>query len=160
MIFEKSAGAIIFREKDASVKRLASSREYLILAYPRIEKPKEIIWGFPKGQVAEGEPELETARREIVEETGLSEFSFIEGFKEREKYLFKREGEFVSKVVVYFLAQATSNDVEISFEHNTFEWLPLEGALKRLSFKNAREILKKAEEFLAGGERSGQGILL
>lgn len=92
MKYEKSIGAIVFRERKASKEAISNKviREYLVLAYPRIEKPTEIIWGFPKGKVEEGEGETETARREVAEETNLSEVSFVEGFKEKEKYLFKK----------------------------------------------------------------------
>ena len=168
MKFEKSAGAVVFREVTLGSRGSNPQRgldpiksfEYLLLAYPRIEKPDEIIWGFPKGQVELGESDIETVKREIAEETGLSDFSIVEGFKEKEKYLFKREGNFINKTVVYFLAQNTGGRVKVSFEHLGFEWLNFEDALKKLSFKNSREILEKAEKFLNGQEISPQPRLI
>jgi predicted SAM-dependent methyltransferase len=38
--------------------------------------------------------------------------------------------------------------VEISFEHIGFIWLDYEHALEKLTFKNARDVLKKAHDFL------------
>ena len=54
MKYEKSCGAIIF-DKD----------KILVI------QQKEGHWGFPKGHVEEGETEVETAIREIKEETNL-----------------------------------------------------------------------------------------
>ena len=147
MKYEKSAGTIIFKEGDR-VEGLVASRVYLLLAYPGIKDKEKIIWGFPKGGVDEGESEDATARREVTEETGLTELSFVSGFKEKEKYLYKREGDFIRKTVVYFLAQTAQQEVTISLEHVGFEWLPVKEAIDRLTFKNAKELLQKAEDFL------------
>ena len=164
MKHEKSAGAVVFREVRSKNKELSLEREYLLLSYPSIDKNGErkgkIIWGFPKGMVGEGESERETALREIREETGLSDISLIDGFRVEEKYFFKKEKELVDKVVAYFLAQSTGGQVKVSFEHLGFEWLNFEEALKRLSFKNSREILEKAEKFLNGKEVSAQPRLI
>jgi 8-oxo-dGTP pyrophosphatase MutT (NUDIX family) len=37
----------------------------------------EHLWGFPRGGVEEGEDYITTAKREVLEEIGLSEFSHI-----------------------------------------------------------------------------------
>jgi 8-oxo-dGTP pyrophosphatase MutT (NUDIX family) len=152
MKYEKSAGAIIFRES-------GEGRQYLLLAYPGLEDRNKIYWGFPKGHVEAGESEAETARREIGEETGINDYTFVEGFKEKEKYMFKREGGFVNKTSVYFLAKTNQEGVVISPEHVGFEWLFMGRAVKRLSFKNARELLKKADVFLSTGSKIHQPLL-
>jgi hypothetical protein len=46
------------------------------------------------------------------------------------------------------LAETKEKNVQISFEHIGYEWLPYEEAIKRLTFQNAKEILQKANEFL------------
>lgn len=150
MRYEKSVGAIIFREKRASTSRTGVTpiREYLLLAHPSMGKGGKIIWDFPKGLVAEAEEEKETAEREVREETGLTEFSFLSGFRESVKIFYKFQGEFISKTAVYFLAQATEADVRLSFEHTDFVWLPVTMALERLSFKNSKDLLRRCELFL------------
>ena len=80
------------------------------------------------------------------------------GFKEIEKYFFRRsyglKGEarekapWVFKLVVFFVAATRQEEIKISDEHSGFLWLTYEESLKKLSFKNAREILKKANEFI------------
>lgn len=147
MKFEKSAGAVVFRESRTKGEEV---REYLLLAHPSMGKEKKIIWDFPKGLMTEGESERSGAQREMMEETGLSEFSFVEGFRETLKIFFKFQGEFINKAVVYFLVQTTQAEVKLSFEHSDFAWLDFTAATERLSFKNNREVLRKAEGFLRG----------
>lgn len=153
MKFEKSAGAIVFREVRSQNQEL---REYLLLAHKSMGKEGKIIWDFPKGLIAEGETELKTAEREVSEETGLSEFSLVEGFRETLKIFYKYQGDYINKTVIYFLSQATSDDAHISVEHTDLTWLSLEEAKKRLTFKNSRDLLQKAEDFLNGKSLSPQ----
>jgi len=148
---EKSAGAIIFREEN-------SIRYYLLLHYPESDKGKHGQWGLAKGHVEQGETEIETAKREIFEETGIKDLKFIPGFKELEKYFFRKsyglEGEarkkapWVFKLVVFFLTETKTKDVKISDEHTDFLWLPIEEAIKKITFKNSKKLLKKADDFV------------
>ncbi|MBI2129874.1 NUDIX domain-containing protein [Candidatus Woesearchaeota archaeon] len=131
---ETSAGAVVFR-KDGETK-------YLLLQY------RAGHWDFPKGNIEKGEEEKETAAREIKEETGIAEISFAEGFKERIKYFYRREGRLISKEVVFYLIETKQKEVKISFEHIGYEWLNFADALAKVTFKNSKEILKKANEFL------------
>jgi bis(5'-nucleosidyl)-tetraphosphatase len=137
-MIEKSAGAIIFRKEEGKIC-------YLLLRYP--SKKKE-YWGFAKGGIEAGEKLEETARREIKEETGLINIEFINGFKVWEKYFFKRDKQNIFKIVTFLLAETKTKDVKISFEHLAYQWLPYEEAFKMLAYKNTKEFLKKANEFI------------
>ena len=130
---------------------------YLLLKYKARGKVKKTYWGFPKGHIEKEETELETAKRETKEETGIEDLEFIEGFKEREKYFFRYKNETIFKEVIYFLAKTKTKKIKISFEHLNYQWLPYKKALEVLSFENAKEILKKANQFLQKkGFRSGK----
>jgi bis(5'-nucleosidyl)-tetraphosphatase len=131
---EKSSGAVVFRE--------AGRREYLLLNYGKG------YWGFAKGNVEEGESEKDAARREVEEETGIHSAPFIKGFRDVVSYFFRRRGKTVHKIVVYFLAHAENSQVTLSQEHIGYVWLPYEDAIRNLTFKNTKELLEKAEEFL------------
>lgn len=135
MPFQKSAGAVIFREE-------GNERYYLLLHYQLGH------WDFPKGHIEKGENVGQSALREIEEETGIKEIKFIDGFKEWIKYFFRQEGKNIFKVVHYLLAQTIQKEVKISFEHIGFKWLPYREALGLLTFQNAKEILTKANDFL------------
>lgn len=140
MPVEKSAGAVIFK-KNKEVK-------YLLLHYPSNAKAPGDYWDFPKGHIEKGEKLEEAARREVKEETGLKDIQFKEGFKEWIKYFFKFKRENIFKIVTFYLAETKQKKVKISFEHIGYEWLPYEEALAKLKFKNAKNILKKANRFL------------
>ena len=160
MPVEKSAGAVIFRRERGKIF-------YLLLHYPTQAKrrvgdegklrrrqtsstdsPKG-HWDFPKGHIEKGEKIKDTIRREVEEETGLKDIKFIEGFKEWIKYFFKHKEETIFKIVNFFLAETRIKEVKISFEHVGFKWLPYEKAQKQLKFRNAKKILKKANDFLS-----------
>ncbi len=103
---------------------------------------------MPKGHIEKGEKEIETAKREAEEETGLKDLKFIEGFKEWIKYFFKLKRKNILKFVTFYLVETKTKEVKVSFEHLGYKWLPYEKALEKLTFKNAKEVLKKADTFL------------
>ena len=139
---EKSAGAVVFRRENKKIY-------YLLLHYPSVShRAEKDYWDFPKGHVEKGEKEIDTVKREVFEETGLKDIEFIEEFKEWIKYFFKYEGKTVFKIVTFYLTETKSEEVKISEEHIGYEWLPYEEAIKQLTFKNAKEILRKANAFL------------
>mgnify|MGYP001128634014 CR=1 FL=1 len=144
---EKSAGAIIFRIEDNKIY-------YLLLHYLGIaHRSKKNYWDFPKGHIEKGEKEKETVKREVLEETGLKDIKFIEGFKEKIKYFFKFKGETIFKIVIFYLCQSQKGRVRISKEHIGFKWFLFEEAIKKLSFENSKRILEKANSFLVDNLR-------
>ena len=158
MPVEKSAGAIIFRRENDKIYYLSlhyppSSRKRDSVAEeegkPSSPKTPKEYWDLPKGHIEKGEKEIETVRREVEEETGLKDIEFVDGFKERIKYFFKFREKNILKFVTFYLAETKEKDIKVSFEHLGFEWLSYEKAIKKLTFKNAKEILKKANEFLS-----------
>ncbi len=132
---EKSYGAIVFREEKGE-------RLYLLLHYAKGH------WGFPKGRVEKNETEIATFRRELEEETSLTQLELIPGYREKVSYYFREKGELIYKHVVFFLAKTSQEKISLSFEHKAFEWLPYNESLKRLTFDNTRKILEKAEKIL------------
>jgi|SRR3989338_6579638 len=131
---EKSAGAIVYRKEKEPM--------FLLLHYEMGH------WDFPKGKIESGEKDLETVKREIQEETGIKNIEILKDFKEKIQYYYKLKDELISKEVVFYLAKTDAEKVNLSFEHIGFIWLSYDKALDKLTFKNAKEILKKANEFL------------
>jgi len=132
---EKSCGAVVFR--------VGKSTEYLLLHYEAGH------WDFVKGHVEKGETEEETVRRETLEEAGLRNTRFLSDFRVRISYFYRRRGSTVSKEVIFYLVEAVEDEpVRISGEHVGFEWLPYRQAYDRLTYKNAKDTLRKAERYL------------
>jgi bis(5'-nucleosidyl)-tetraphosphatase len=131
---ERSAGAVLFIGEKEPI--------YLLLHYEAGH------WDLPKGNIESGESDLETVKREVLEETGIGRISFIKGFKEKIHYSYKLNGELISKDVVFYLASTRTKEVKLSPEHIGFEWLPYGKALEKLTYKTAKGVLEKADGFL------------
>lgn len=123
-----------------------SPREYLLLQYPAGH------WDFPKGHIEEGENEKEAALRELREETGIKEkeIELHKDFKEEIEYFYKRGNELSHKKVIYLLGGTEKKEVRISEEHQGYIWLPYEEAVDKVTFRNAKNLLKKARVSLQG----------
>ncbi|MFH1401527.1 MAG: bis(5'-nucleosyl)-tetraphosphatase [Parcubacteria group bacterium] len=151
MPIEKSAGAVIFRREPFDVAQGKKEEVlFLILHYPGTShRASKDYWDLPKGHIEKGETLEDTAKREVKEETGLKDIEISEGFKETIKYFFKWEGKNILKFVTFFIAETKNpQEVKISEEHKGYEWLTFKEAVKKVTFNNAKEILKKAVNFL------------
>lgn len=137
MITEKSSGTVVFHKGKDKV-------EYLLLHYQAGH------WDFPKGHIEMEEGEKEAALRELKEEAGI-DGNIVEGFNEKVRYFFRRQKELVSKEVVFFVVETKNTQVTLSYEHIGFKWLPYDEAVKQLTFKNAKDLLKKTRVFLNKG---------
>ena len=142
MPIEKSAGAIVFRKENSRTK-------YLLIQYGWGH------WEFPRGLIEKGESLEETARREIKEEVGIEDIEFIPGFKEWFKFFFKLKGKDIMKIATFLLAETKTKEVKLSHEHKDYVWLEYKEALERLTFKNSKEVFKKANDFLSRQSLSG-----
>ena len=132
---QKSAGIVLFRNT-------SNKNEFLLLNYPQGH------WDFIKGKVEQGETPHETASRETKEETGISDIEFIDGFEESVEYDFRFKNEDIHKKVTFFLAKTNEKKISLSHEHNDSVWLEYDDALKKTTFRNAKNVLSKTNEFL------------
>lgn len=105
MKYEKSCGCVILNE------------DKILLI-----KQRRGSYGFPKGHTEKQETELETAIREVKEETGLD----VEVDLTKRYSITYPKGENVLKEVVYFLAKTDSYDVKIQeIEIEEAKWVPI-----------------------------------
>ena len=132
-IYEKSCGAILYRiREDGEI-------EYLVLYQLRSG-----TWSVPKGHIAAGETEKETALREIREETGLN-VALIDGFRRELSYTVSAKA---SKNVVIFLAEAHG---ELSLGENEISdciWADKASAIRRLGGRSIGRVIESAEQFI------------
>ena len=131
---EVTAGIILFNE--------VKERKFLLLNYPSKH------WDFVKGKMEKGETFHETALRETNEETGITDVEFLDGFKQEIEYYFRADNQDIHKKVIFFLGKTKTSDVMLSHEHLDFMWLDYEDALKKITYNNAKNLLKKSSEFL------------
>ncbi|MDR0977870.1 MAG: NUDIX domain-containing protein [Endomicrobium sp.] len=144
---ETSCGAVIYKIQDNSS----------IPLFLLVNSKRNGVWGFPKGHMESGETEIETASREIFEETGIKKIKFIDGFKYEDRYIIsgsvsRSGGLLVKKICVYFLALALQDIA--GFDENEIsklEWADIHESQKLLSFYSQRKIIKLAYNKIIGG---------
>lgn len=105
-------------------------------------------WGFPKGKADPGEQPMETARRELKEETNLDVKEVIHGNPLDEQYQFRRKKEQISKLAHYFPAMVEGTLKCQEEEIRDARWFSFSDALQQLSFKQARHILRETMRIL------------
>ena len=132
-LYESSCGAVVFRN-------IAGEIRYLL-----IKNKRSANWGFPKGHIENGETKEETAKREVLEETGIR-IKIIPGFVSTSEYTIQGK---VEKSVSIFVASTTDTQTKIQQEEiEDYIWLNYAKAIKTLKFENDRSILERANEFL------------
>lgn len=140
MKYIKSCGFVVY-------KRVGNENYYLII------KSLNGDVGFPKGHMESGESELETAIRELKEETGV-DVKAIQGFRRQIEYELRRVPDTI-KQSVYFLGECTSDNI-VCQEAEVAEasFLSYENSIKMLTFEETKNILKEAEAFLGSARKN------
>lgn len=97
-------------------------------------------WGFPKGHIEDGESEIETAKREVKEETGLD----VE-IDERKRYIMEYTTDLgAKKIVVLFLAKVIGGNIRPQIEEvNEIKWLEFDEAIDTITYDNTKELFEK-----------------
>jgi 8-oxo-dGTP pyrophosphatase MutT (NUDIX family) len=131
---EISTGIILFNDN--------KKRKFLLLNYPSKH------WDFVKGKMEKGETFHETALRETNEETGIKDVEFLDGFKEEIEYYFRVNNQDIHKKVIFFLGKTETTNIILSHEHLDFIWLDFDNALDKITYENAKNLLRKSKEFL------------
>ena len=120
---EKSCGCIII--KDNKVLLIKQTKGH---------------WGFPKGHVEKNETEIETAIREVKEETNLD--VEIDANKRYTMEYVTDKGKL--KQVVLFIAKCIGGEIKAQeCEVNDIKWLDFDEAIETITYDNTRELFKE-----------------
>ena len=126
---EKSCGCIIINDK----------KEVLLVHHNKGH------WDFPKGHVEEGETEVETAIREVKEETNI-DVEVNENYRYTTEY---SPQENVMKEVVYFLAKNINNERNAQLEEvSEVKWFKIDEAVEKITYNTSKEILLRLKKDL------------
>ena len=113
-------------------------------------------WEFPKGHIMDGEPVDAAMRRELFEETGISDYEVVGRVDEINYFDSVRR---IKSHVQNFLIRVSSNN-KITFEHQSlkggakvrehddFKWCFPSEAVKMLKHKNMKGTMVKAIKML------------
>jgi 8-oxo-dGTP pyrophosphatase MutT (NUDIX family) len=140
---ETSAGGVVFR---MSATDAGAARPVFLLIRDSYRN-----WGFPKGHVERGE-RLETAAlREVFEETGLRALA-VRGPVETIDWYFRFRGRLIHKVCHFFLMETDQADTSPQRTEGitACRWAPYDEAREVISYANARQVLRRANEMIAG----------
>ncbi len=134
-----SAGGVVFRWD-------GSHPQALLLRH------KSGKWMLPKGTIETGETPEEVALREVREEAGISRVRVVADLGEERYFFFWRaEDTYYDKTVRYYLLEFQGDEEAVPQSEEGFvvcEWVALPDALERIKYKETREVLKRAKEFL------------
>jgi len=113
-----------------------------------IKHQKGHYWGFPKGHRELGEDLQDTAKRELLEETGIHNCSFfeqIEPLEESYSFYSQEKQEQIHKKVSYFLATTVAREVFLQKDEICdFCWVEPNEAMDLLIFPERIALLQKA----------------
>jgi 8-oxo-dGTP pyrophosphatase MutT (NUDIX family) len=139
MKIQFSAGGVVFKKENSETLILVSQHS------------QHHGWVFPKGLMGdhiEGEGKMETALREVKEETG-AEGKIVRALNPI-TYWFALEGEKVRKTVYYFIMEYIAGDIaKHDDEMEKVEWLPEEKIEERLTYESDKIVWREAREILS-----------
>lgn len=98
-------------------------------------------WDFPKGHMELGETEIETAIREVKEETNID----VIIPNNKDKYIVEYSPkENVWKQVIFFVAEKIGGEIIPQKEEiETIQWFELEEAVERINYESSKDIMRK-----------------
>lgn len=134
---ETSAGGIVFRMDRGKPRYLLIRDSYR-------------NWGFPKGHLEAGEAPETAALREVGEETGLRSL-VIRGLIDTIDWEFRFRGQMIHKVCHFFLMESSRSRTSPQRAEGitACRWMSFDDAQRVISYKNAREVLRRAHGMVA-----------
>ena len=138
MVKDYASGVIVFY-------RFSNKIKYLLL------KHRQGHWAFCKGHKNSGEAKIDTAKRELREETGITKINFLKkSALFRESYTMKNGyGMKKLKINDYFIAESKKKKVTVDGkEILNYRWCGYDAALNQITFNQSKAVLKKANKLI------------
>lgn len=136
---ERSAGGVVLRAIGGVVHALV------------IRDPYD-NWGLPKGHLEDGEGSGDAAVREVTEETGLWDVALGPELATIDWY-FRAGGKLIHKFCAFYLMGSEVGDPVPQQDEGITQcvWVPLHEAEGRITYDNAREVMKAAQRIVDEG---------
>ena len=133
IVREPTAGGIVFRHGKEGMEILL------------IQDAKD-RWTIPKGHIEDGETAVQTARREIGEEAGLTEIDML-GWLGKIHFRYRRIDKLVLMTTQIYLVRVRSSGEEIKKEEwmNGIKWFPFNEALDLIEYEDIAKLMLNAK---------------
>lgn len=110
-------------------------------------------WGFPKGRVEGAEEIIEAARREVYEETGISDLELVQELPTYERYPFTSEGKLDTskiKTLCMFVFKVSDTAVlkPVDPEISEARWCSKDDVVKMLSHSKDKEFFVSIKDII------------
>ena len=129
---EFSAGGVVVRDGDC-----------IVIVPTRRAADGSKVLALPKGHPDGDESAADAALREVREETGV-EAVLLDKLGDI-RYWYMRGGRRIAKVVSFFLLEYVAGELEDhDHEVERAEWMPLETAARRLTYRGERDMAARA----------------
>lgn len=148
-VLETSAGGLVVRglgqAAAAGAEPDLSRLEVALIG--RLDRRGRMLWSMPKGHIEPGETVEETARREVLEETGvdgtvLAPLGTID-------YWFVAEGRRIHKTVHHHLIRYDHGELcDEDPEITEVEWVAFDHLPRRLAYPDERRLVESARSLL------------
>lgn len=114
-----------------------------------VKNTKGSHWGLPKGTPEKDEKPIDTAKRELFEETGIKNIELKSEPTLEEKYDFEQNGTTYSKTNIYYLGfvNEMTGDNQLD-EIDEVKWVKIDEAQNTLTHQSAIDVVKKLAELL------------
>jgi 8-oxo-dGTP diphosphatase len=127
-LYVVAVAAVIFREGKVLTMRRAATND-----------AGAGLWETLSGRVSLGEEPLETVKREILEESGLT----VE-VEPRPFTVYQARRKILPMIVIVYRAKYVSGEVVLSKEHDAYAWLTSEEFAKRSTLTKLVDTVQKA----------------
>lgn len=131
---EISAGGVVYKKTNKGIKILLIKDSYG-------------RWTLPKGKIEKDETPEQAALREIGEETGLSKIKIIDKL-DKINYYYRQKNQLIYKTVYHFLIEGDNEQLAPNYEIQDAQWFDIDEGIKRIAYKNTKNILKIARKKL------------
>jgi 8-oxo-dGTP pyrophosphatase MutT (NUDIX family) len=159
MVREISAGGVVIRKRAddwwmAAIELPYESERSAAASSPGPKKRSKPVLALPKGLVDPGEKPLETALREVFEETGVT--AEVIAKLADIKYVYTRtwgDGSRVFKIVSFYLMRYRSGKIDdidpsMRIEVARARWVRLEDAPRLVAYSGEKQMAKQALEYV------------
>lgn len=116
--------------------------DILLIRRSKSDPRRPLEWDFPGGFVEDDEDFVSAVAREIKEETGL----IVRPQDLHLTHTTTRMRDVGNVCWLFFIGQTSETSIKLSFEHDKYQWIPLDKAIELITYDIQLDVLKHIYE--------------